>query len=180
MLEDKLLIRRFKCGRPDAAHRIYEKYKDDMLTLAAALSGDRSMAEDIVHNVFVSLARQIASFELRGSLKSYLCTCVANSARNVWKHKQRCQLGLDETLPLSCSRPGPAEIAERDDQFRFLLQQLEVLPYEQTEVLMLHLKGEMKFADIAALQNVSINTVQSRYRYGLDKLRSLLNGQVDL
>jgi DNA-directed RNA polymerase specialized sigma24 family protein len=36
----------------------------------------------------------------------------------------------------------------------------------------------MKFRAIAKSQNVSINTVQSRYRYGLDKLRSLLNSEV--
>jgi len=36
----------------------------------------------------------------------------------------------------------------------------------------------MKFKAIAELQGVSINTVQSRYRYGLDKLRSILNSEV--
>ena len=38
--------------------------------------------------------------------------------------------------------------------------------------------GKMKFREIAKSQHASINTVQSRYRYGLEKLRSLLNGEV--
>jgi len=37
----------------------------------------------------------------------------------------------------------------------------------------MHLTGGMKFDDIARLQDVSVKTVLSRYRYGLDKLRSL-------
>ena len=53
------------------------------------------------------------------------------------------------------------------------------LPEEQREVVLLRLTADMKFRDIAKLQQVSINTVQGRYRYGLDHLRSMLNGEVD-
>ncbi len=42
----------------------------------------------------------------------------------------------------------------------------------------MHLQVAMTFKEIAVSQNVSINTVQSRYRYGLQKLRSLLDGKV--
>ena len=48
MLEDKLLIWRFKRGHEDAPCRIYEKYKDYLLTLASALLNDVS-AETITH-----------------------------------------------------------------------------------------------------------------------------------
>jgi RNA polymerase sigma-70 factor (ECF subfamily) len=52
------------------------------------------------------------------------------------------------------------------------------LPYEQREVIILHLKAGMKFREIAKLQSVSVNTIQGRYRYGLNKLRSILDGEV--
>jgi len=47
-------------------------------------------------------------------------------------------------------------------------------------VIALHLHGGLKFKQIAGLQKTSINTVQSRYRYGLEKLRFLLNGEVKI
>ena len=53
------------------------------------------------------------------------------------------------------------------------------LPYEQREVVILHLRAGMKFRQIAKLQDISINTIKGRYRYGLDKLRSILNGEVE-
>jgi len=53
------------------------------------------------------------------------------------------------------------------------------LPAEQREVIALRLKGEMTFNQIAKLHNVSVNTIQGRYRYGLNKLRSVLNGEVE-
>jgi RNA polymerase sigma-70 factor (ECF subfamily) len=55
---------------------------------------------------------------------------------------------------------------------------LAELPYEQREVVVLKVKNGLKLKDIARLQNVSISTVHGRYRYGMDKLRTLLNGEI--
>jgi len=53
MLEDRLLIWKFNRGNVEAVRRIYDKYKDDLVTLAAALLHDVGAAEDVVHDVFV-------------------------------------------------------------------------------------------------------------------------------
>ena len=53
MIEDKILILKFKAGSSDALARIYKKYKNTLLKLAAALTNDSDAAEDIVHDVFV-------------------------------------------------------------------------------------------------------------------------------
>ena len=52
------------------------------------------------------------------------------------------------------------------------------LPNEQREVIALRIQGNLGFKQIAKLQNVSSRTIESRYRYGLDKLRSLLDSEV--
>ena len=52
------------------------------------------------------------------------------------------------------------------------------LPYEQKEVVILRIQGEVKFKEIAKLQDVSIKTIQSRYRYGLEKIRTILNSEM--
>ena len=48
------------------------------------------------------------------------------------------------------------------------------LPMEQRETIVLHLNGGMKFKEISQLQKMPLSTVQGRYRYGLDKLRTIL------
>jgi RNA polymerase sigma-70 factor (ECF subfamily) len=53
------------------------------------------------------------------------------------------------------------------------------VPYEQREVVILHLQGGRTFRQIAESQDMPVSTIQSRYRYGLEKLRSLLNGEVE-
>ena len=52
MLEDKLLIWKFKRGSSEALCRIYQKYGDYLLALAAALLQDVNAAEDVLHDVF--------------------------------------------------------------------------------------------------------------------------------
>ena len=64
---------------------------------------------------------------------------------------------------------------EAFEQFRNVMIQL---PYEQREVITLRIQGDMKFSTIAGLQETSVKTVISRYRYGISKLRTLLNGEV--
>jgi len=177
MLEDKLLIWKFNRGNRNVLRGIYEKYKDDLVTLAAALLNDVTSAEDVVHDVFVGFIESSRKFRLTGSLKGYLATCVANNARNRNKAGRRHQNRQAETTILQSNRPDAAAIF--GEESRQLSLALERLPYEQREVLLLHSYSGMKFKAIAKQQNVSINTVQGRYRYGLDKLRSMLNGEVE-
>jgi len=178
MLEDKLLLLKFKHGSPDALRRIYEKYKNDLLALAIALSNDRVAAEDVLHDVFVSFAQYAEKLRLRSSLKSYLSSCIANRVRNLKRAKsqQTVQLNRAEDFSKDCNSPD--RLAMSAELCRRIEQSMAQLPYDQREVIILHLQSGMRFRAIADSQGVSINTIQSRYRYGLDKLRSLLGVEV--
>ncbi len=179
MIEDKLLIWKFKCGSKDALSRIYEKYAGFLLTLAMALLNDVNAAEDVVHDFFVSFAQSAEKLQLKGSFKWYLATCVMNRARDKMRARKLQTIGLDETDSIYSDSNEPESVAVCNEELQQLCVAMERLPSEQREVVLLHTKGEMKFRQIASLQNVSIKTVQSRYRYGLDKLRSFLNGEME-
>jgi RNA polymerase sigma factor (sigma-70 family) len=179
MLEDKLLIWKFNRGNRNVLRGIYEKYKDDLVTLAAALLNDVSSAEDVVHEVFVSFIESSRKFRLTGTLKGYLATCVANNARNKNKARRTHRpIALDEASSAAAKTNNPEWHAIFGEELRQLSWALQQLPYEQREVLILHTYSGMKFKAIARQQSVSINTVQGRYRYAVDKLRSMLNGEV--
>lgn len=180
MLEDKLLILRFNRGDKGALHRLYDKYKDDLVTLAAALLLDVSAAEDVVHDVFLAFLGSTGRFRLTGSLKGYLLTCVANRARNHNKAgRLRVAPALDDVPEAMSGALSPDRAAISSEQLGHLAEALEQLPYEQREVLLLRSQGQMRFAAIARTQGVSVNTVQGRYRYAIKKLQSLLDSEAD-
>ncbi|MFC1603459.1 RNA polymerase sigma factor [Planctomycetota bacterium] len=179
MIEDKLLIWKFKCGDKAALAHIYEKYKTNLLRIATGLLNEKSVAEDIVHDVFVTFAQSSDRLKLNGNLKGYLVTSVANRVRNSEKARQRRQIvNIDEANPVTQDSDKPERWITHSEELDRLNNAMAQLPYYQREVVILHVQGGMKFRAIAKSQNVSINTVQSRYRYGLDKLRSLLNSGV--
>jgi RNA polymerase sigma-70 factor (ECF subfamily) len=179
-VEDRLLIWKFKCGNTDALRRIYEKYKNDLLKLAVALTNDVSAAEDAVQDVFVSFAQSASRIRPAGNLKTYLATCVANRIRNARRDQQRHEeSGLENADCAVCETERPERWAILSEELELLSSALAQVPYEQREVIGLYMEGGMTFKQIAKARNASINTIQGRYRYGLNKLRSILNRQVD-
>jgi RNA polymerase sigma-70 factor (ECF subfamily) len=178
-MEDRLLVWRLNRGDATALSRIYERYRDDLLRLAASLLTDTVAAEDVVQDVFVRFAGSARTFRLTGSLKGYLATCVANAARNRLKAASRRKTaGLDEAMGVASEANGPDRWMIASEQFRQVSGAMGQLPPEQREVVTMHVYGEMPFREIAQWQQTSIKTAQSRYRYGLDKLRSLVDGEV--
>jgi RNA polymerase sigma factor (sigma-70 family) len=69
----------------------------------------------------------------------------------------------------------PDEWLVWDEEFQRVCEAIGKLPYEQREVVVLRIQGAMKFREIARLQEISVKTALTRYRYGIDKLRSLLH-----
>ncbi len=178
MLEDKLLVMKCKRGSKDAMRRIYEKYKDYLLTLARALLNEKAAAEDVVHDVFVCFAQSVDKFQLTGSLKGYLATCVRNLAIDTIRLRKQQVQSLDTQNEPRADSDSPEQYVMEGEELTQLRQALSQLPYEQREAVVLHLKGGMKFKELARLQGVSISTIHGRYRYGLYKLRSLLNNEM--
>ncbi len=178
MLQDKVLLWRFKGGSREAFRLIYEKYVSDLLTLAANLLDDAGSAEDVVQDVFVKFVRFAQTFRLTGSLKGYLATCVANRARDyIRQNKRRQRFTANDAVQTTAEEKDPVQLVIRSEELQKLSQAMTQLPYEQREVVVLRLHGDLKFRQIAQLQDVTIKTALTRYRYGLQRLRSILNGE---
>ena len=178
MFEDKWLLWKLKNGSNDALCRIYKKYKNNMLALAVALSNNKTVAEDIVHDCFVSFAQSAGNLQLRNSLKSYLLTSIANRVRNSGRDRIKSALDVEDMEIAGPASNQPDRLAMSNERIRKINSALTQLPYEQREIIILHFQSGLTFKEIAESQSVSINTIQSRYRYGLDKLRSILDGEV--
>lgn len=173
-MEDKQLLRRVRCGNTDALQQIYEKYRDDLFTVLVSLIRDVHASEDCLQEVFVNFAANAARFNVRHNLKRYLISCAVNLARDHTKKKAtQLDCSREELSPLATLCDPVHEMIAEEDSIQ-LFQALAELPSEQRETFILHVQGGLKFREIASVQNVSIKTVQSRYRYGIEKLQALV------
>jgi RNA polymerase sigma factor (sigma-70 family) len=172
MSEDRQLLKALHRGEAAALRQIYLKYKDDLLTIARSLVTDIHTAEDCLQDVFVSLASDRC--RIRSNLKGYLLSSVVNRARDYLRRRaaqSNCQVNMRVRR---FDTAGPIDIVAQDVQMKAVLGALEILSCEQREVIVLHLQGDMKFREIATMLDMSVNSVQSRYRYGIEKLRQVL------
>jgi RNA polymerase sigma factor (sigma-70 family) len=179
LFQNRELIRRFNQGDTYALQEMYDLYKKDMMTLATGLLFEKAWAEDVLHEVFASLISLQGRLHINSTLRGYLLQAVANQARTANRIKAR-----KNPVPIDalCGSPpavdSPERAVMRAEQRHHLEQALGRLPYEQREVVLLRHHGQVKFSAIAKFQGVSMSAVQARYRYGLEKLRSLLGSDL--
>jgi len=157
-------------GDSSAFAEIYQRYRTRLQQYARSLVRSRAEAEDVVHDVFIALAKQVSDGRKPRELPAYLYVSVRNRCFD--RLRKKTEQRLDEgDLELLVAPPGDAE---RIGQRRTLERALLALPAEQAEAVVLRTWHDLDFAAIARLQGTSINTALSRYQYGLAKLKKEL------
>lgn len=179
LLQNRILVGRFNKGDIYALQEIYDLYKTDMMTLATALLYDKTLGEDVLHEVFAKLLRLQDRMRIRSTLRGYLLQAVANEARTInGARAKKNPTNVDELRNGHRSLDSPERTVVLAEQRHRLEQSLSELPYEQREVILLRHFGQARFKAIAKHQGVSMSAVQARYRRGLKQLRSLLGADL--
>ena len=102
----------------------------------------------------------------------------ANRAKDLLrKHKRNRELNSLNEADGNCwpaSRNNPVDAVVEKEADNQLSQAIAKLPLQQRTIISLRLHGDLTFEQIAQQEGISCNTARSRYRYGLEKLRSSL------
>ena len=173
---DASLVSGLRSGDREAFKAAYDRYKSDVLALVAAMLGAEDSAWDVLHDVFVSLAAQARQLAPNSNLKGYLLTSAANRARDCLKRRALIARHDAHARTVLCTTEDPLTIAAREEEADHLKHALASLPEDQRVVVAMHIYGEFTFKEVAANMGVSESTVQSRYRYALEKLRRHYRG----
>ena len=152
----------------EALERAYDLYAAGLLRYARALLGSTEDAEDAVQEVFVRLARDPRRLSSIEDLQRYLLRSTRNAAYEALRGRLR-RNRLQEEVGVRLSESPP----ESDDaQVETVLAAFESLPPEQREVIALKVFQGLTFREIGKVVGKSQNTVSSRYRYAIERMRS--------
>ena len=146
---------------------LYREHSSALLLFATAVAGERSRAQDAVHQVFLKLL-QARDLQRVQDMKAYLFTCVRNAVLNNIKGHRR-DTGLEETTVWF--EPPNRDYSGEQNLRRALL----ALPEDQRQAVVLHVWGDLTFAQIAEVLGINASTAASRYRYALAKLREYMS-----
>ena len=154
-------------NRPEGLADVYDRLAPSLFRYALILLANHHEAEDVIQHVFAVLVRRgLAGLD---SVDRYLRVSVRNECYTALGRRRNGQArqhdpDLLETVAMS----------DRPDDRLAVEEALRRLPPEQREAVHLKVFEGRTFQEIADLSGESINTVASRYRYGIDKLKEAL------
>lgn len=148
----------------DAVRRVYEENREVLFTYALSLTGDSQDAEDAIQEAFFGLLRQNRSPR---KLRPYVFRCVRNTIIDNGRRER--------LVERNGKRPADTGVTEQQPvQDHALRQCLARILRVEREAIVLKTYGGMRFREIAVITGESVNTVASRYRRGLEKMRAML------
>ena len=158
---------------PAAVELIWNRYAGDLLAFLRAVLCSGHDAEDALQAVFVRIVRKRHRLAGARRLDAYVYRIARNEASRLLGRRQKEQTAkaMNESWLMA-----PESRHEGNDLAEELQAALERLPQPQREVIVMKIYREKTFLEISGLLGLSANTVASRYRYGIEKLRTLLGG----
>jgi RNA polymerase sigma-70 factor, ECF subfamily len=178
--EDLDLHRRLAAGDLPAFDALYRRYAAVALGLAYRLTGDRGLAQDVVHDAFLALWRAPEAFDpARGAFRTFFLSLVHHRAVDAIRREERLRARQERAAnlePLEVEDPVESVadedlVARRRHEVRAALG---TLPPEQRQVLEMAYFGGMTQIRIARELGIPLGTVKTRTFAALRKLRALL------
>lgn len=166
---ERRLSERLNSGDMAALEELYDRCATAIYRQALAVVSSPSDAEDVLQEVFLKLIRR-KGLPIQ-ELKAYLMTAARNEACSLLRRRRR-EISGSEEEEVVFADPFVAhrQIGTREE----LQDALHGLPPEQREVVILKVYEQMTFLEIAGVVKASANTVASRYRYAMKRLRDML------
>jgi RNA polymerase sigma-70 factor (ECF subfamily) len=184
LLADEDLMPLVERKDPRAFEIVYDRHGGAAFSLAYRMVGNRSAAEDITQEAFLSLWRSGARYDrARGSVRTWLLGIVRNRAIDLLRREvmQAPAISFDDEISADKRPSSPVETdveALRREAAREVRGVLSELPGDQMRVIELAYFGGLTHSQIADMLGMPLGTVKGRMRLGMEKIRARLAEQV--
>lgn len=147
--------------------RLHADHAVSVYRFAWSVTKDESLAQEVVQELFLKLARDAEAITNARSERAMLFTMTRNLALDALRQRQRQEKALE-----AWEQEQSPDWFEPAADHEALIAVLAALPEEQRSVVHLHVWEDMTFREIGELLGLPTQTIASRYRYALDKLRA--------
>ncbi len=178
---DEELVAEYLAGDESAFASLVERHLKSVYSFAARSIADE--AEDIAQDTFLKAWKSLSVYEPRSAkFKTWLMRIARNTVIDYLRKKKTPVFsdignGPDDTRTFDTPDPEPLpdEIVARAHDTREVEALLREIPLVYREVLLLRYMSQMSFEEISGILGENANTVRSRHRRGLARLRQLLD-----
>jgi RNA polymerase sigma-70 factor (ECF subfamily) len=180
---DEALLAAYVAGDARAFAELYERHERPVYRFFLRQGAVPAQADDLMQDTWLAIVRHAAQYEPRARFTTWLYTIARSKLVDHWRGRDNA-VSLDEAANDPDGDP-PFEIdagdAQRPDvqamsraQARAFIDAVEQLPPAQRETFLLQAEGGLSLEEIAAVTNAGHETVKSRLRYAMTKLRKAM------
>jgi RNA polymerase sigma factor (sigma-70 family) len=175
---DEDLALRYRAGDLAAFEELYRRHSRGLYQFIAWRSPRREWVDEIVQDSWAALHQARGRYVASASFRTFLYQIARNRLIDLIRHDPRTVLESDlagiQGLAEAQAQGTPEDALDARQQTTLLHQAIRTLPDEQREALVLQQFSGLGLDDIAQLCGTSAETVKSRLRYAMRKLRAQL------
>lgn len=175
--DDEMLMLAWAGGDAAAFERLYGRHRSGLYRYFLRQLRDTALADDCFQDTWQKVIAARADWRPDAPFAAWLYRIAHNRLGDHWRSARLRPAAPEDAEARLARLPGhdtPERILGEFEQRRQLQLALEALPQEQRDVLLLRLDQELTLEQIGAITGVGRETVKSRLRYAMDKLRQQL------
>jgi RNA polymerase sigma-70 factor (ECF subfamily) len=181
---DEQLMLAFQKGDTHAFETLLTRHEKGVYRFAMRMLGDSMQAEEVAQESFLRVIQSAARYKAKAGFRNYLYRIARNLCIDLLRRRPReprppgddaGPAGTPEGIP--DLNPGPENHMGAEQIRSAIRGALLALPADQREAFLLKEVRDMKLQDVATITGANLNTVKSRLRYALLRLREHLSEQ---
>ena len=175
---DDALMLAFAAGDASAFEILYHRHRDRLYRFLVRQLRSPALADDVFQDVWQRVIAAREGWRPEALFTTWLYRIAHNRLADHWRaarHRPPAPDDADARTAAIIDPDTPEHQADAFEQRRRLHRALEALPDEQREVVLLRLEQALSLEAIGEITGAGRETVKSRLRYAMDKLRAMLN-----
>jgi len=180
--DDIKIIDRVLSGDVEAFSHLIEKYQNMIFRYAYSKFNNYDEALDITQEIFIMAIEALSSFRRESKFSTWLYSIMVNYCKNYKKKNSRYSVvplnvtrGDDEyDLQLPDDRENPEEQVITDDSLRIVKEEINNLPDDYKDILILRDIDGLSYNEIVDVLNIKISNVKVRIHRGRELLKNRL------
>lgn len=176
-LDDDALMAAFAMNDQTAFSKLYSRHRSRLYGYLYRHLHDRPLCDELFQDVWHKVVQARSEYRAQGQFTAWLLRIAQHRLEDHWRavrHRPSAPADAQDRLDVLSTTTTPESEHSDFMQRRALRLALQTLPSEQRTVLLLRLEQELSLEAIADITGSSRETVKSRLRYGMDKLRQVL------
>ena len=174
-VSDESLMLAYAAGDAAAFERLYLRHRGKLYRfLVRQLHGNGALADELFQDVWQRVISARQGWKPEAAFSTWLYRIAHNRLADHWRalqHRPPAPLDADERTERVPDDDTPERQLSAFEERRRLHLALDELPEEQREVILLRLEQDLSLEEIGEITGVGRETVKSRLRYAMDKLR---------